>query len=217
MRIGTWNLDGRWDETRQAFVSGLGCDVLLLTEVPGALAGISGRVEVSSGRMTRGQCFAAVAGRVEPDPASAGRLPLHAAAACCDGVTYLSSVLPWRSSGAADGYEGTSQGERTRRAVTSLAGSWPPGEVVWGGDWNHELNGQIGAGSTLGRVAVLELVEQHGMQVPTAVLGAHGGFGAIDHIAVPRSWTIRTVERHEAAASGRRLSDHDAYVVEVDR
>ncbi|WP_267128537.1 MULTISPECIES: hypothetical protein [unclassified Nocardioides] len=33
MRIGTWNLAGRWDARHLALLEAMDCDVLLLTEV----------------------------------------------------------------------------------------------------------------------------------------------------------------------------------------
>jgi hypothetical protein len=39
----------------------------------------------------------------------------------------------------------------------------------------------------------------------------------IDHIAVPRSWEVQAAQLHPAVAEGARLSDHDAYVVDVTR
>jgi hypothetical protein len=42
------------------------------------------------------------------------------------------------------------------------------------------------------------------------------GHRSIDHIAVPIAWDVTGVYRLQAAAEGRRLSDHDAYVVAVD-
>ena len=50
MRLGAWNLAGRWSNDHRGFLEGLQCDVLLLTEV-------SDRVELPgiTGHMTRGQ------------------------------------------------------------------------------------------------------------------------------------------------------------------
>ena len=51
--------------------------------------------------------------------------------------------------------------------------------------------------------------------VPTAELPhAIDGLRSIDHIAVPRAWSS-TASRIRAELDGRRLPDHDAYVVEV--
>ena len=93
---------------------------------------------------------------------------------------------------------------------------WPSAPVVWGGDWNHELSGRISAGSKIGREAILRVVEERGLQVPTVVLGSEHGFGSVNHIAVPDDWKVLSAERHVASSGGKRLSDHDAYVVEIE-
>lgn len=38
VRIGAWNLQGRWDERHRAHVEAMRCDVLLLTEVSEGVA-----------------------------------------------------------------------------------------------------------------------------------------------------------------------------------
>ena len=95
MRIGTWNLAGRWSEKRAEFLESLRCDVLLLTEVP-----LETRVPGMHGRTTYGLMapdrfwagvFTSAAHLGYPDPHGA------AAMVVVDGVTCVSSVLPWRS------------------------------------------------------------------------------------------------------------------------
>ena len=55
MRIGTWNLEGRWDDQTRRFLEDLACDVLLLTEVRRdvVLASMSGHL--SAAEMTLGR------------------------------------------------------------------------------------------------------------------------------------------------------------------
>ena len=66
-----------------------------------------------------------------------------------------------------------------------------------------------------GRQAVLDAVEQLGLVVPTTDLPHHiDGLLSIDHVAVPASWSAAAA-RISADNGDRRLSDHDAYVVEV--
>ena len=90
------------------------------------------------------------------------------------------------------------------------------GPVIWGGDWNHALDGREYAGSTAGRAAILELVASRGLKVVTAAEPhATDGLLSIDHIAVPASWGVESSRRVIAVAGGRRLSDHDAYVAEA--
>jgi hypothetical protein len=81
---------------------------------------------------------------------------------------------------------------------------------------NHTLSGPEWSGSKQGRGAILQAVDQLGLQVGTAK-EAHQikGLLGIDHIAVPTTWTLRSVERHRALIDGAQISDHDAYVVDV--
>jgi hypothetical protein len=59
-------------------------------------------------------------------------------------------------------------------------------------------------------------MEQLGLIAPTANLPQRiDAVLTIDHIAVPATWAIVSADRHIAEADGARISDHDAYVVEV--
>jgi hypothetical protein len=197
------------------FLATLCCEVLLLTEVPQDLRLEGYRLCFANGKMACGQAFAAVAARGDHNPVKGVHPHLASVAAEFDETTFMASVVPWRSAQAADGFAGDSQGERTRVAFDALAGSWPGEHVIWGGDWNHELSGRISAGSKTGREAILGLLRQHQMQVPTTVLGSERGSGSVNHIAVPGDRKVTRVERHEAMSGGKRLSDHDAYVVQI--
>ena len=75
---------------------------------------------------------------------------------------------------------------------------------------------RISAGSKIGREAILGLVRALALQLPTCVLGSERGFASVNHIAVPDDRKVLSVERHVASSGGRRLSDHDAYVVEIE-
>jgi hypothetical protein len=53
MRIGTWNVDARWDRRHERLVTGQVCDVWLLTETPSTLvvhAAVEGHVDAVSQR-----------------------------------------------------------------------------------------------------------------------------------------------------------------------
>ncbi len=89
-----------------------------------------------------------------------------------------------------------------------------------GGDWSEALQGEDEVSTPEGRLAVEELMSAFDLQVPTGPL-AHAADGAacsIDHIAVPRAWSIVSAERVVAPqiAGHARSREHDAYVVEVD-
>jgi hypothetical protein len=223
MRIGTWNLDAEWDQGYADLLQTQQCDVWLLTEVSPEAVGPAGKIagfyfHLTAGVMPRGQHFAAVLSRdnlaplPDPHPASA--------AAVVNGSTFVSFVLPW--SGCQKypptPWVGETVGQMVQAAIDTLMNALPRSGFVWGGDWNQNLvGGWEHVGSRDGR-AVLELALQSlNLQVPTAEL-AHGVFDgshAIDHIAVPSTWLVQTAVLVKAELAGKRLSDHDAYVVDV--
>ena len=94
MRIGTWNLAGRWTPAHAALLTGLGCDALLLPEVRHDVALPGMRQHRSVLEMAPGRHWASIVARnleALPDPHGAS-------AAARVGVLILcSSVLPWRS------------------------------------------------------------------------------------------------------------------------
>ena len=213
LRIGTWNLDRRHQPAQVDLLLELRCDVLLLTEVSPHLE-IPGYVGVlTAGVMGRGQHWAGVFSRrpsealPEPHPASA--------AARIDGRVFCSSILPWAGCGSGEPWGTGSHADKTRRSLDQLRESLRP-DWVWGGDWNHALAGREAAGSIGGRLALREVLDVLDMQVPTANLPHRlDGRGGIDHIAVPGSWRVLSADRVSATREGKRLSDHDAYVVEA--
>lgn len=210
MRIGTWNLAGRLNGSVVDFLARLSCDVLLLTEVPRALEldGYAGHH--TDGEMSPGRSWSAIfsrrALRALPDPHGASAM------AEVDGVRFCSSILPWRSSGGLAPWVGDTQGARTAAAVRAIVEQQP---AVWGGDWNHAMSRRDYAGSTAGRLAIATALTTLDLQLPTRECPHPSGQRSIDHVAVPRHWqaTARPVTAVDPA--GRRLSDHDAYVVEA--
>lgn len=211
MRIGTWNLAGRWDSRHEALIEAMDCDVLLLTEVSERIALPVHDLHLGSLPMAAKRRWAAIASRLPmnplPDPHGAS------AFAEVDGLRICSSVLPWRSCGTREPWVGTSTAEKTTAAVTAVEAAAPD---VWGGDWNHALSGREWAGSMAGRHSILETVARLSLRVSTASSPHRiAGLLSIDHIAVPESWNVRSTERHRATSGNARLSDHDAYVIEV--
>lgn len=76
------------------------------------------------------------------------------------------------------------------------------------------MTGREYAGSTEGRCAIKALASRLDLTVTTADAPHRiDGLLSIDHIAVPASWESGPCQRVVAEAEGRRLSDHDAYVV----
>ena len=213
MRIGTWNLAGRWDSRHLDLIEEMDCDVLLLTEVSERLDLPGHDLHLGREMMAPKRRWAAVASRLPmsplPDP--------HGASAMVEvaGLLICSSTLPWRSCGPRHPWVGTNTAERTAAAVTAVSKSGPS---VWGGDWKHALSGREYAGAIAGRRALLATIDDLGLQVPTALLPHQiEGLLGIDHVAVPRTWEVRGVERHSALVGESRISDHDAYSVEALR
>lgn len=214
MRIGTWNLAGRWSAEHRTLLLDADCDVWLLTEVnerttlPGYTVHLSGSVMAPRRR------WAAIASRLpmasSPDPHPAS------AQAQVGATTYVSSVLPWRSCGSRPPWAGERHADKTARAVDDLLLRLRAADrVVWGGDWNHALTGREHAGSAGGRAAIAGALDELGLVVPTAGLPhRNDGLLSIDHVAVPKD-SVGPATRIVAEKDGKRLSDHDAYVVEM--
>ena len=191
------------------------CDVWLLTEVNErtTLPGYS--VHLSGSAMAPRRHWAAVASRLpmastpDPHPASAQ--------AQVGATTYVSSVLPWRNCSSRPPWVGERHAEKTAHAVDDLLLRMRAADcLVWGGDWNHALTGKEYAGSAGGRAAIAGALDELGLAVPTADLPHRiDGLMSIDHIAVPTG-SVGEATRIVAEKDGKRLSDHDAYVVEMD-
>jgi len=214
VRIGTWNLAGRWSPAHLALLTAQDCDVWLLTEVRDDVDVPGYWVHLAAGEMARGRRWVGIFSRSPitplPDPHAAS------AAVAVDGVTFCSTILPWRSCGPVPWGEGT-HAERTARALGSLVGVLPRSDLVWGGDWNHSLVGPERGGSKAGRAHVERALEELGLKVPTRDLPHRlDGVGTIDHIAVPRGVTVVDARRVSAVGPDGELSDHDAYVVEIE-
>lgn len=213
MRIGTWNLAGRWTVAHERLILSAACDVWMLTEVVEKVHLPGFDLHLGTQEMAPGRRWAAIASadplhpRPDPHPASAAARIGQLAVVC--------SVLPWRTCGPDPWGEGGHH-ERTTRAVRRISDAWPAGLVVWGGDWNHALVDRETAGSLAGRGEVIRVIEERSLQVPTTNLPHQlDELRSIDHIAVPAAWQVRSAEHVAARIGGRNLSDHDAYVVEL--
>ncbi|GAA3802424.1 endonuclease/exonuclease/phosphatase family protein [Nocardioides panacisoli] len=212
MRIGTWNLDGRWDARHRDLVARLECDVLLMTEVPDQvdIPGMRGHRTTEPmvpGRAWAGVFATEVTGLADPHPA--------AALATVDGLRVCSSVLPWQGSGRWYPWGGDNDGDRTAYAVDAIAAAAPR---IWGGDWNTSFAPTGYAVAPTSRTLLWSAAMRLGLVITTtALVHQEGSDLTIDHIAVPTSWSTLEVEHHRAECNGVLLSDHDAYVVEVHR
>lgn len=214
MQIGTWNLAGRWTANHLDFVKRLDCDVLLLTEVNEQTEIPGYHRHLSESPMARGRRWAGIFSRCFLDP----RVDPHPASAMAvtAGLTFCSSVLPWRSCGDRLPWIGGRHEDKTKHAVGSLVDRLPSSDLIWGGDWNHALEGKEYAGSLGGRRHLLAAVEHLDLQVPTSALPHRiDGLASIDHIAVGTHQSVLSAERVPADDGPLRLSDHDAYVVSL--
>ena len=220
MRIGTWNLNAKWSTGHAALLTHEDCDVWLLTEVnPKAHDGnrkIAGyQCHLSGGVMTCGQHWAAILSKRpilrRPDPHQAS------AAALISGVTYCATILPWSGCTAytPTPWVGTTLEDMARPAIDNLKNLLPKSKTVWGGDWNQNL---AGGRQYVGSVSMRGLVESAlsllNLKVTTAnlPLQTDENRNTIDHIAVPAQWHVRNAVRISAVG----LSDHDAYIIDVD-
>ncbi len=214
MRIGTWNLAGRWTDEHRTLMLGADCDVWLLTEVNVRTTLPGYTVHLSRSLMAPRRRWAGIASRLpmasSPDPHPAS------AQARIGATTYVSSVLPWRNCASRPPWVGARHAEKTRTAVDDLLLRLRAADqLVWGGDWNHALLGREYAGSRGGRDAILTALDQLCLVAPTAELPHRiDRLLSIDHVAVPvgrSASATRIVAEHDA----KRLSDHDAYVVSL--
>jgi hypothetical protein len=213
MRVGTWNLAGRWSAAHHELLVAQSCDVWLLTEVDDRVEVVGMWGHRTEAEMCPRRSWAAVfSHRVlepleDPHPASA--------AVRVGPVVFVSSILPWRSCGRASPWDGETHAERTRHTVERLA-AIPHTPLIWGGDWNHALQGPERAGSIGGRGHILAAVDALGLVVPTSTLTHRiPGLSTIDHVAVPRTASVQEVERVPAEHQKKWLSDHDLYIVTV--
>ena len=219
MRIGTWNIaDRRLSKKHESLLSDEGCNIWLLTEINPTWIGSDDKIlgfhcHVSKKVMGPKQYWAAVlsdkpfAQKLD-DPHSAS------AAVVVNKTTYCSSVLPWRAvqESAFPPIE-SKHAKKTELAIKMLLMKLPKSNLVWGGDWNHSLVGSEGAGSFDGRKYLLDAVKILGLQVPTTELLHRNAISkTIDHIAIPNDWKATGAKQIKAEG----LSDHDAYVVDVE-
>lgn len=212
MRIGTWNLEGKWTPDHEGVLLHLDCDVLLLTEPP-VVVEVGGYESHRTSRlMSPTKHWAAILARQsmrpieDPHPASA--------AAYVDGRLMCSSVLPWPLAGAHWPWGSPEHEARVKETLDQLAPVLNEEVSVWGGDWNQPLAGNLSGFTRAAQVLILAAVDDMRLQVPTAELSSRSATQrSIDHIALPQSWVVRA-DGHVSVVP--ELSDHDAYWVEVE-
>jgi len=214
MRIGTWNLAGRWTGEHQDLLLSQACETWLLTEVSERLELPGYCAHATSALMAPRRHWAAVLSvgdlqaTSDPHPATA--------AADIGGMAFVSSILPWRSAGRPNLWGGHTHAEKMAATLRQLEKSLTGRSVVWGGDWNQALVDAEYTGTKAGRRDLLATLASLGLFVPTAGLPHRiSELRSIDHIAVPADAAVVSSQRVVAESFGRRLSDHEMYVVEV--
>jgi hypothetical protein len=210
MRIGTWNLAGRWDERHAALLRNQKCDVWLLTEVSERLELDGYLLQRTTDCMAPRRRWAAILSNTPlealPDPHPASAL------ARIGSLVFCSSILPWRSCGTDSPWVGTRHVDKTKAALDHLLLALPNTGLVWGGDWNHALVGKEYAGSQGGRKHLLDAISELKLQVPTTNLPHRlPDCLSIDHISISQTATVVLAERIDATG----FSDHDAYIIEI--
>ena len=210
IRIGTWNLEGKWSEDHSAVITSLDCSVWMLTEVPATFTLTGFNVHLGETPMGPDKRWAGVASRrplsplPDPHPASA--------AALVDGRYVCSSILPWPLAGPLWPWGPPDHAGRMAETVSQLINMLQGRPCIWGGDWNTPLTGNLQGFSRAAQASVKLGVESAGLQVPTEELPHRNDLQAsIDHIAVPTDWTHFTAGYHRV---GRTFSDHDPYWAE---
>lgn len=215
MRIGTWNLDGRWGHEHRSFLDQQDCDVWLLTEVRVDVQLEGYRRVVTDARMSQGRHWSAILSRGGLEMSDSPH-PTTAAAVVGD-TTYWSSVLPWRTCGKREPWNGSTHADKMADVLAKLEGARPSGPLVWGGDWNQALTGADYAGSANGRRHLLASIARLELRVPTAGLPHRiADHASIDHIAIPQGAEAAHVQHIRAEFEDKPLSDHDAYLLNIN-
>ncbi len=213
IRVANWYLEcaGSWSLAHRALLERHTCDVWLLTEVNDDLELDGFQIHRSTAVMAQRRRWSAVLTR---ESAHKLRDPHPASAAVEIGdTTYCASILPWRSCGHRAPWVGEKHADKTAAAVQELDAALPLGPLVWGGDWNHALNGHEYAGSQGGRHAITQMLARRNLQAPTSNLPHRiDGLLSIDHIAVDRTTHVVRAERFTANG----LSDRDGYIIETE-
>lgn len=194
MRIGTWNLAGRWDDRHRALLEDHG----LRRPAPHRGVRAPGRagLRLAPGTAVDGAEATMGRGRLPADCVSGTRPPWSrghggtGGSACL--LVHPALALLWQ----ARPVGGCHKRGETSTAVAAVEASEPS---VWGGDWNHALSGKEWAGSIAGRKSLLAAIERLKLHVPTAS-SPHQieELLSIDHIAVSKSWVVSATQRHRA-------------------
>lgn len=211
MRIGTWNLEGRWSSDHAQVLADLDCDLWLLTEVRPRVVLEGYHQHLTAALMDDARHWAGVLARL---PIERLEDPHPTSAACLvGGELVCASLMPWPLLDRRELWTATDHPGRMTETLDALRRALAGRQPVWGGAWNQPLAGNIVGFSRTAQEALLTTVEALGLQVPTAGLPArHGRQASTDHIACPQQWLVRECGRLPVA---EQLSDHDVYWVDA--
>ena len=144
------------------------CDVLLLTEVSERLELPEYAGHLTAALMAPRRRWAGVLSRTDlialPDPHPAS------AVARIGGLTFCSSILPWRGCGGGEPWGEGNHATKTERTIEALLQYLPHKDLVWGGDFNHALEGREYAGSKGGRASIAQALIDLDLVAPTTHL-----------------------------------------------
>jgi hypothetical protein len=211
VRIGTWNLEGRWSPEHERVLTEVACDVWLLTENDPEATLPGYHQHLSAALMGEGKHWAGILSRwpmralPDPHPATVG--------AEIAGQYFWCSVLPWTGSGLREPWDGADHPARVESALRLISPGLVGANTIWGGDWNQPLLGNLSGFSRAAQGHLTRTIDTHGLQVPTRELpGRSAPQFSIDHIAIPGDWIVSGAGRTQVSG---RVSDHDVYWVEV--
>ncbi|MDR7252274.1 hypothetical protein J2X46_001250 [Nocardioides sp. BE266] len=143
MRIGTWNLAGRWSDDHRALMLDADCDVWLLTEVNERTSLPGYALHMTQSRIAARRHWAAIASRLpmssSPDPHPAS------AQAQIGATTYVSLVLPWKACGSRFPWVGARHAEKTEHAIDDLNRPGMSGELIRWKDHSHGTSLEVPA------------------------------------------------------------------------
>ena len=241
MRIATWNMERRQktstlDAHYSAAISGLDADVIVVTEPGSDFISSFASAVVSPNERPGGrdnESWVAIIGK-GLEPGAGNEIPYqHLAVAACAAasgrrIAVYGSVLPWNAalSQAPDVY---GPEKRTFEQVfdyalhqqvediESLQSNFGRDNVFWAGDFNHPLVGPLQGFSRHARDGILDALAGLGM-VAVNQDSSHSkpGVCAIDLICGPMGLSYGPPTSSMPSHEGRPLSDHRAYVVEVN-
>lgn len=210
MRIGTWNLAGRWSMDHARVIEDADCDIWLLTDVPARVSASGYHQHLSVGRRGPSAHWSGILSRLAA--AEVVHTSPTATVLSIADIVLVSTVLPWPEPHADEPWEGESHAERYAGALAET-GALLDGHIpICGGTWNQPLMGNIIGYSRQAQDALEAFLNNHSLQVPTRDLLGRQRQYTSDHVAVPASWTVIASGKVEVDPA---LSPFDLFCVEA--